>query len=288
MEIKFTKMHGLGNDFVIIDAINQDVSLDAKQIQFIAGRHFGIGCDQVLLVEKSQRDDADFRYKIYNAIGEIDEQCGNGARCFAQFLHDEGLSDKTEIPVSTRDSRIVLYLQSNREVTVDMGLPNLNPEDIPFLTEQIKTTYEINIADGIADEFVEELTKEIISLSVVSMGNPHAVIIVDDVDTTDVERIGKLIQNHKCFPDSVNVGFLQIIDSTHAKLRVYERIIGETFACGSGSCAAVVTGRLQGFLDETVELQLLGGKITIHWEGNKSSVMMTGPTATVFKGKISL
>ena len=280
MEIEFTKMHGLGNDFVIIDAINQEISLDVKQIQLIADRHFGIGCDQLLLVEKSDSDDADFRYKIYGTKGREDEQCGNGARCFARFLHDQGLTNKTEIPVLTKNGRIVLHLLNNGDVTVDMGLPILDPKDIPFQADQFKTSYNIDLTS--------EFSKEKVSLSAVSMGNPHAVILVDDVTTAEVERIGKLLQNHKCFPDSVNVGFLQIIDSTHAKLRVYERVIGETLACGSGSCAAVIAGRLHGLLDETVELQLLGGKISIHWEGNNSSVMMTGPTTTVFKGKITL
>lgn len=276
MEIDFTKMHGLGNDFVIIDAINQDISLDVKQVQLIADRHFGIGCDQLLLVEKSDSDDADFRYRIYNPKGRDDEQCGNGARCFAQFLHDEGLTDKTEIPVLTSNGRIVLYLQNNGDVTVNMGLPILDPKDIPFQTDQIKASYDIDIAD------------EKISFSVISMGNPHAVIIVNDVTTAEVERISRLLQNHNCFPNSVNVGFMQIVNSTQVKLRVYERAIGETLACGSGSCAAVVAGRLQGLLDGTVEVQLLGGNLSIHWEGDNNPVMMTGPTSTVFKGRITL
>ena len=276
MEIEFTKMHGLGNDFVIIDAINQDISLDVKQVRLIADRHFGIGCDQLLLVEKSDRVDADFRYRIYNPNGGESEQCGNGARCFAQFLHDEGLADKTEIPVLTSNGRIVLYLQNDGDVTVDMGLPILNPKDIPFQADHIQASYDIDIAD------------EKISFSAASMGNPHAVIIVDDVNTAEVERIAKILQSHHCFPNSVNVGFMQIVDSTHAKLRVYERGIGETLACGSGSCAAVVAGRLQGLLDETVEMQLLGGNLSIHWEGDKKPVMMTGPTSTVYKGKITL
>ena len=276
MEIEFTKMHGLGNDFVVIDAINQDISLIVKQVQLIGDRHFGIGCDQLLLVEKSNSSDADFRYRIYNPNGKESEQCGNGARCFAQFLHDEGLTDKTEIPVLTKNGRIVLYLQNNGDVSVDMGLPILDPINIPFQAAQIQASYDINIAD------------EKISFSAISMGNPHAVIIVDDVNNAEVERVSKLLQNNNRFPNSVNVGFMQIIDSTHAKLRVYERGIGETLACGSGSCAAVVAGRLQGLLDETVEMQLLGGNLSIHWEGDDNPVIMTGPTTTVFKGKITL
>lgn len=276
MEIKFTKMHGLGNDFVMIDAINQDISLDVNQVQFISDRHFGIGCDQLLLVEKSDSVNADFRYRIYNPNGEEAEQCGNGARCFAQFIHNEGLTDKTEIPVLTSNGRIVLYLQNNGHVTVDMGLPILAPKDIPFQADHVQASYNIDIAD------------EKISLSAVSMGNPHAVIIVDDVTTAEVKRIGKLLQNNNCFPNSVNVGFMQIVDSTHINLRVYERVIGETQACGSGSCAAVVAGRMQGLLEETVKVRLLGGNLSIHWEGDKYPVMMTGSTSTVFKGKIML
>ena len=276
MEIEFTKMHGLGNDFVVIDAINQDISLNEKQVQLIGDRHFGIGCDQLLLVEKSDSADADFRYRIYNPDGKESEQCGNGARCFAQFLHDQGLTDKTEIPVLAGEGRIVLYLQNNGDVTVDMGLPILDPKDIPFHADQIQASYDIDFAG------------EKISFSAVSMGNPHAVIMVDDVTTADVERIAKLLQNHHCFPNSVNVGFIQIVDSTHIKLRVYERGIGETLACGSGSCAAVVAGIIQGLLDETVEVQLQGGNLSIHWEGDEYPVMMTGSTTTVFKGKITL
>ena len=276
MEIEFTKMHGLGNDFVVIDTINQEISLDEKQVKFICDRHFGIGCDQLLLVEKSDRADAAFRYRIYNPDGNESEQCGNGARCFAQFLHDEGLTNKTEIPVLAGDGLIVLYIQNNGYVKVDMGLPIFEPYRIPIKSNQNQTIYDIDIGN------------EIISLSAISMGNPHAVIIVDDVANAQVERIAKSLQHHDCFPNSVNVGFMQIIDSTHAKLRVYERGIGETFACGSGSCAAVVAGRLQGLLDETVEIQLLGGKLSIEWKGDKNPVMMTGPTQTVFKSKIMI
>ena len=276
MEIEFTKMHGLGNDFVVINAINQDISLDEKQVQFIADRHFGIGCDQLLLVEKPGSNTADFRYRIYNNNGGEVEQCGNGARCFAKFVHAEGLTEKTEISAITSNGRIVLRLQVNGDVTVDMGSPVLNPQDIPFQANQTQSTYEVSIAD------------EVISFSAVSMGNPHAVILVDDVDTTEVERIGKALQNHESFPNSVNVGFMQIIDSSHVKLRVYERGVGETLACGSGACAAVVAGSIQGLLEKTVETQLLGGNLSIHWAGDENPVMMTGSATTVFKGKITL
>ncbi len=276
MEIEFTKMHGLGNDFVVIDAINQNVSLDAKQVQFIADRHFGIGCDQLLLVEKSDSVNADFRYRIFNNNGSEVEQCGNGARCFAQFVHAEGLTDKTEIPVLTCNGRIVLNMEGNGNVAVDMGSPILNPQDIPFQAQQTQNTYDLSIAG------------EKITFSAISIGNPHAVILVDDVSVAEVERIGKALQADEHFPNSVNVGFMQIINAEHVKLRVYERGVGETQACGSGACAAIVAGSIQGLLDATVETQLLGGNLSIHWAGDQNPVMMTGPTATVFKGKITL
>ena len=269
-------MHGLGNDFVVIDAINQDIALNAKQVQLIADRHFGIGCDQLLLVEKSNSKEADFRYRIYNSNGSEVEQCGNGARCFAHFVHAEGLTNKTEIPVLTSNGRIVLNLQKNGHVAVDMGSPILNPQDIPFMANEAQNTYHLNI-DG-----------DKITFCAISMGNPHAVILVNDVSTAEVERIGKALQADEHFPSSVNVGFMQIIDSSHVKLRVYERGVGETQACGSGACAAVVAGRLQGLLGNTVETQLLGGNLSIHWAGEENPVMMAGPTATVFKGKITL
>jgi len=236
MEIEFTKMHGLGNDFVVIDAINQDISLDTKQVQFIADRHFGIGCDQLLLVEKSDSVDADFRYRIFNSNGGEVEQCGNGARCFAQFVHAERLTDKNEISVLTCNGRIVLNLKDQGNVNVDMGSPILNPQEIPFQAPQTQNRYDLDIGD------------ETFTFSAISMGNPHAVILVDDIVTAEVERIGKALQVNEHFPNSVNVGFMQIIDSAHVKLRVYERGVGETQACGTGACAAVVAGRIQGYL----------------------------------------
>lgn len=269
-------MHGLGNDFVVIDAINQKISLDSKQVKFIADRHFGIGCDQLLLVEKSDSPDADFRYRIFNNDGSEVEQCGNGARCFAEFVYAEGLTDKTEISVLTSGGRIVLNRKENGCVTVDMGAPILTPQDIPFVADEINNSYDLVIDD------------EKITFSAVSMGNPHAVILVDDVDSAEVERIGKLLQSDKHFPNSLNVGFMQVINPTQVKLRVYERGVGETQACGSGACAAVVAGRVQGLLDETVETQLVGGNLSIYWAGEQNPVMMTGATSTVFKGEITL
>lgn len=276
MQIKFTKMHGLGNDFVVINAITQSVSLSTKQIQFIADRHFGVGCDQLLLVEKSDVENADFRYTIFNADGAEVEQCGNGARCFAHFVQQENLTTKTEISVITKTGLIILKTEENGLVTVDMGNPILSPDKIPFLASQQQTSYQL------------KLDTETLTLGAVSMGNPHAVIIVDDIETAPVETLGKQLQAHEAFPKSVNVGFMQIIDSTHIKLRVYERGVGETQACGTGACAAVVSGCLQGFLEDKVDAKLLGGNLSISWAGDENPVMMTGSTSTVFKGKISL
>lgn len=273
-------MHGLGNDFVVIDAINQSISLSTEQIKAISDRHFGIGCDQLLLVEKSDVEDADFRYRIYNGEGSEVEQCGNGARCFAIFVRDQGLTDKTEIPVVTNTGKIILKVESEGVVRVDMGAPILNPQDIPFVSNTQANTYTLVLNDS-GNE------KEI-TFSAVSMGNPHAVILVDDVDVAEVESVGKAVQNHSHFPNSVNVGFMQILDRSTVKLRVYERGVGETQACGSGACAAVVAGINRDLLDATVETQLLGGNLSIHWEGNQNPVMMSGPTATVFKGIITL
>lgn len=276
MEIKFTKMHGLGNDFVVINAIDQEITLNTEQVQFITDRNFGIGCDQLLLVEKSDTQDADFRYRIFNNDGTEVEHCGNGARCFAKFVHAEGLTDKSEIPVVTSNGLIKLRLNPEGDVTVDMGAPILTPAEIPFVATEIQNTYELNI-EG-----------EKVTFGAISMGNPHAVILVDNVADFDVETLGKALQADEHFPNSVNVGFMQVIDSAHVKLRVYERGVGETQACGTGACAAVVAGRLQGLLDDTVETQLLGGNLSIHWAGDQNPVMMTGSATTVFNGTVNL
>jgi len=276
MNINFTKMHGLGNDFVVINAITQSVSLSSEKIRFIADRHFGVGCDQLLLVEKSDVADADFRYRIYNNDGGEVEHCGNGARCFAIFVREEGLTTKSTIPVITNNGLITLDIEDNGMVTVDMGAPILEPASIPFLAKEQSKSYALNIAG--TD----------VNFGAVSVGNPHAVVVVDDVDSAPVEALGKAIQADKHFPNSVNVGFMQVIDRNHIKLRVYERGVGETQACGTGACAAVIVGRVQGLLDESVAANLLGGKLSISWSGDKNPVMMTGPTATVFKGTITL
>jgi len=276
MQIKFTKMHGLGNDFVMIDAITQSISLSTEKIRFIANRHLGVGCDQLLLVEESDASNADFRYRIFNADGVEVEQCGNGARCFAHFVQQENLTNKTEIPVITNTGRIVLQTEDNGMVTVNMGSPILSPQEIPFSAPKQQPSYQLEVED------------KTLTFGAISMGNPHAVIVVTDVTNTSVKEIGKLLQQSKQFPKSVNVGFMQIIDKQHIKLRVFERGVGETQACGTGACAAVVAGRLQGLLDEKVAVKLLGGSLSIHWAGDKNPVMMTGPTCTVFKGIISL
>ena len=269
-------MHGLGNDFVVIDAINQSIALTPEQIQFIADRHYGVGCDQLLVVEKSNSVDADFTYRIFNQDGGEVEQCGNGARCFAHFVQQEGLTTKTTIPVMTHTGRILLKTTEDGQVTVDMGVPVLEPPLIPFIADEQKVAYRITI------------NNHDISIGVVSVGNPHAVIVVDDIETAAVEKLGKALQADTHFPNSVNVGFMQVVDKKTIKLRVYERGVGETQACGTGACAAVISGRLRGLLDETVDAQLLGGKLSISWAGEKNPVMMTGPTATVFKGSITL
>ena len=277
MQLQFTKMHGLGNDFVMINAITQTVSLDTDTIRAIADRHLGIGCDQLLMVESSPVAECDFRYRIFNADGGEVEQCGNGARCFARFVADQGLTDKTEIPVLTAAGRIVLMLQEDGQVTVDMGQPILAPADIPLQQEQQQVRYQHSLKDYGEVEF-----------AAVSMGNPHAVLLVDDIDTASVTEIGSAFQHDAVFPQQVNVGFMQVVDRQQVRLRVFERGAGETLACGTGACAAIVAGCLQGLLDDSVTVILPAGKLNIHWAGGQSSVMMTGPVATVFHGTIDI
>ena len=277
MQLNFTKMHGLGNDFVMINAIDQEVTLTNDSIKAIADRHLGIGCDQLLMVEASPVDDCDFRYRIFNSDGSEVEQCGNGARCFARFVVDQGLTDKTEIPVLTAGGRIVLNLRDDGQVTVDMGKPQLAPADIPLAIDEQQISYTHTLAE-----------QGVVEFSAVSMGNPHAVILVDDVDTAEVDAIGSEFQKDDVFPQQVNVGFMQVIDRQKVRLRVFERGVGETMACGTGACAAIVAGRLQGLLDPSVTVILPAGKLEIHWTGENSPVMMTGPVATVFHGTIKI
>ncbi len=276
MEILFTKMHGLGNDFVVIDATSRPPELSAEQIRFIADRHFGVGCDQVLLVEAARTAAADFTYRIFNADGSEVGQCGNGARCFARFVRDKGLTDKDQITVATASGLITLHIERDGQVTVDMGAPDFTPANIPFE------------ADAPADSYALEVEGETYEIAAVSMGNPHAVLRVDDVERAPVATLGPKIESHRRFPQRVNVGFMQVVDPQYIRLRVYERGSGETLACGSGACAAVVTGRQQGWLDDRVTVSLPGGELQINWAGEGQAVMMTGPAVSVFEGKLSL
>jgi diaminopimelate epimerase len=272
VKLKFSKMHGLGNDFVVLDGIRQPVSLTPAQLRFLADRNFGIGCDQILLVEKPSQVGVDFRYRIFNADGSEVEQCGNGVR----FVHDVGLTDKREIRVETQTGIIVPRLEENGNVTVDMGIPRFLPNEIPFLHDDDVIIYSLDVAD------------ETLEISVVSMGNPHAVQVVNCVDGAPVADHGPLIESHERFPQRVNAGFMQVIDRQAIKLRVYERGSGETLACGTGACAAVVTGIRRGLLDSPVRVTTRGGDLTIAWGGSGQPVLMTGPAVTVFSGEIEL
>ncbi|KAF0163843.1 MAG: diaminopimelate epimerase [Rhodocyclaceae bacterium] len=284
MRIRFTKMHGLGNDFVVLDAINQNFVPTPAQARFLADRHFGIGCDQILVVERAATPGVDFRYRIFNADGGEVEQCGNGARCFVRFVHEQGLTDKREIRVETRCGVIAPRLEADGQVTVDMGVPRFLPAEIPFdspLTE---------MSDAVVHPLDVDGTQ--LDISVVSMGNPHAVQVVADVDAAPVARLGPLIESHPRFPRRVNAGFMQVVDRHAIRLRVYERGAGETLACGTGACAAVVAGIRRGLLDSPVRVTTRGGDLSIAWggtAGNSSSpVMMTGPATTVFSAEIEL
>lgn len=276
MKLPFTKMHGLGNDFVVIDATRQPVTLDSEQIRHIADRHFGVGCDQLLIVEPAQNPKADFRYRIFNNDGGEVEQCGNGARCFARFVRARGLTNKRDITVETLKGLLVLSVAENENVTVNMGIPRFRPEEIPFDTAHQAPEYTLTL----------ESTR--LSIGAVSLGNPHAVTRVDHIDQAPVASLGPLIEHHAAFPERVNAGFMQVISRTAIAVRVYERGAGETLACGSGACAAMVIGRLWGLLEETVHVRLTGGTLIISWPGEGQPVMMTGPAEFVFEGSIEL
>ncbi|HZV98867.1 MAG TPA: diaminopimelate epimerase [Methylophilaceae bacterium] len=276
MKLKFTKMQGIGNDFIMVDGYSQPVALTAEQIRKLADRHFGVGFDQLLLVEASQLPEVDFRYRIFNADGGEVEQCGNGARCFVRFVHDKNLTHKHEIQVETARGIIAPRLEGNGLVTVNMGAPIFAPKDIPFITDLPALTYELHVG-GIH-----------IEISALSMGNPHAVQIVGSVDTAPVAVQGPLIELHPRFPQRVNVGFMQIVDAHHIRLRVFERGSGETLACGTGACAAVVAGIRLGRLQSPVQVSTRGGELSISWAGDDAPVMMTGPAETVFEGEIEL
>ncbi len=274
--IHFSKMHGLGNDFVVIDAINQNINLNADQVRHIADRHFGIGCDQLLLVERPTRKDTDFHYRIFNADGSEVEQCGNGARCFARFVRDKGLTDKTEIAVETACGVIYPRIEEDGLITVNMGIPDFNPEALPLKAEQHQENYVLEIGGY-------ELT-----IGAVSMGNPHAVYKVGGIDDGSVEQLGHAISTHVRFPQGVNAGFMQVVDRGRIKLRVHERGAGETLACGTGACAAVVVGHHWNELDDSVDVELPGGTLSIRWQGDGEPVWMTGPATHVFEGMIEL
>ena len=276
MQMSFTKMHGLGNDFVVIDGVSRPLSLTSRQIRRIADRRFGIGCDQVLLVERAVGNGADFRYRIFNADGDEVEQCGNGARCLVRFLRDKGLTDKAEVAVETLSGMIHPRMEADGQVTVDMGVPRFEPSEVPFEAPGRENVYDLEVAG------------ETVKVSVLSMGNPHAVQIVPDVELAPVSIQGPLIERHSRFPRRVNAGFMQIVDRAHIRLRVYERGAGETPACGSGACAAVVAGRQRGMLDDSVEVALPGGKLRVSWAGEGQAVWLTGPAVAVFEGTIDL
>ena len=270
-------MHGLGNDFVVIDAINQQISLTSEQIKFIANRHFGVGCDQLLLVEKPVSKNADFKYRIFNADGSEVAQCGNGARCFARFVRDKQLSDKDEIRVDTDSGQLLLSFDQDGLITVNMGIPRHSPAEIPLKTDEEAHFYTIPVND----------TEK--AFGAVSMGNPHAVIQVNDIHSAPVAELGSALESHPFFPERANIGFMQIINRQHIKLRVYERGAEETLACGSGACAAVVIGIEQNLLDrKNICVELSGGKLLINWSGRGHPVFMKGPAESVFEGQIEL
>ena len=276
MLLKFTKMHGAGNDFVVVDLISQRCKLRSRDIRKLADRRMGVGCDQVLVVEPPGSPEVDFRYRIYNADGGEVEQCGNGARCFARFVRDKKLTSKRIITVETAAGIIELRVQDNHRVEVDMGAPLLDPSEVPFE------------ADAMAPGYSLEVDGDTLEVGAVSMGNPHCVLPVDDVENIDIEHLGPLIENHPRFPQRANAGFMQLLSENEIKLRVFERGVGETLACGTGACAAVVYGLSRGWLRDTVTVNLPGGKLSISWAGPDQPVIMTGPTASVFEGTIRI
>ena len=276
MLLRFTKMHGLGNDFVVIDAVTQDITMTPELARRLADRRFGIGCDQVLVVEPPTQPDIDFRYRIFNQDGNEVEQCGNGARCFAKYVRDRRMCGKKIIRVETNTGMIELKTQQSGRVEVNMGIPVLAPPAIPFVADQQAITYPL------------EVNGQLLSISAVSMGNPHAILLVDRADTAKVETLGPAIEDHPRFPNKVNVSFMEVVSRNKINLRVFERGAGETLACGTGACAAVVAGRLQDLLDSTVTVNLQGGSLDIHWPGEGEAVIMTGPATTVFHGRIRI
>ena len=269
-------MHGLGNDFIVIDAINQRLALTPKKIRLMAERHTGIGFDQLLVVEKPSQPNMDFKYRIFNADGSEVGQCGNGARCFAKFVRDKKLTDKQDIHVETKSGQLILHIDEHERIMVNMGIPRHLPHEIPLIAEQEARFYTVKI-NGIEKAF-----------GAVSMGNPHAVLQVNDIKTAPLDTIGMTLESHQMFPERANIGFMQVMNRNTIKLRVYERGVGETLACGSGACAAVVIGIEQNLLDSLVRVELAGGDLTIEWGGRGNPVQMTGPAVSVFEGYINL
>ncbi len=275
MLLRFNKMHGLGNDFVVIDTLTQHVRLSTTLIAQLADRKRGVGCDQVLVIEPPTEPDIDFNYRIFNADGSEVQQCGNGARCFARYVHDRQLTGKQRIRVKTVNRVLELTLEKNGLVTVDMGAPEFAPAALPFDAEA-------------AERYALELTERTVEIAALSMGNPHAVMLVDDIDTAPVAELGPQIEGHPRFAERVNAGFMQVINRSEIALRVYERGVGETEACGSGACAAVAAGIRWGLLDSTVTVKLLRGELTISWPGADAPLLMTGPAVNVYQGRIRL
>lgn len=276
MRLTFTKMHGLGNDFVVLNALTHPISLTAEQLRRIADRHYGVGCDQILLVEPPRQSDTDFYYRIFNSDGGEVEQCGNGARCFVRYVRDRGLTNHTRIRVGTRSGVIEPRLEDDGQVTVNMGMPEFEPRRIPFEAAARALTYALDVGG------------RSVEVSVLSMGNPHAVQVVADIERAPVATEGPLIERHARFPQRVNAGYMQIVSRCRVQLRIYERGAGETLACGTGACAAVVAGILRGLLDREVAVTTRGGDLGISWAGEGSPVMMTGPAVTVFEGEMEI
>ena len=276
MQINFSKMHGLGNDFMVIDNVTESVFITNEQIKNMADRNFGVGFDQLLLVEPPYDPDLDFHYRIYNADGTEVGNCGNGARCFARFVRMKGLVNKHKIRVSTKGGKLTLFLDKDGSVTVNMGPARFDPKQVPFKANKAEQTYILRAAE------------QTFLCGVVSMGNPHCVISCDDVDAVDLETLGPLISNHERFPEQANVGFMQAIDKENIKLRVWERGVGETLACGTGACAAVAVGRQQKKLADEVKVQLRGGELKIRYKGQGDTIKMTGPATHVYDGKINI
>lgn len=275
MKLSFTKMQGLGNDFVVVDGVRRQLRGTPALFRHLGDRRFGVGCDQIVVVEPPSAAGADFDYRIWNSDGSEAGMSGNGARCLARFIHDQGLSRKDVIKVRTRTTAIELTLLPDGQVRVDAGVPRFEPADVPFTAPARALRYSVTLDDG-----------GMIEVGAASMGNPHAVLETRDLEAAPVEEIGRTLQSHPAFPERVNVGFLQVVDSAHAKLRVYERGAGETLACGSGACAAMAVGRLWGLLGERVEMQLRGGPLQLEWAGEGQRLYMTGPAVTVYRGEL--